>query len=377
MAINFGFSEEQELYRLQIKRFAREVLRPRRQEWDREKKRPEAMVRQAVDLGLLDIEMDHVTRGIMIEEVGYVDFNCALPFLVATEPHELKSLPGLPEEVSRPVREAVQAGRSIVAVGFTEPSGGSNVAGFKSHAVLEGDFWRVNAVKNSISWADADYFIITCRTEEAEKGIWSLSNIFIPKDTEGVSAPRVFDDIGTHGAVRGEVRFEDVRVPANYLIGERGKAYRMMAELFDTNRAYIGLKCIGAAQASVDETVVYAQDRVVMGKPISQYQGISFPLAEAETLLEAARLLCYKILWMRDNGLRHTKEGAMCKWWVPEMTFEVVRKCLTIHGHYGYSSELPFEQRLRDILGWQIGDGTSELSKLMVARAMFTKAGVG
>lgn len=166
-------------------------------------------------------------------------------------------------------------------------------------------------------------------------------------------------------------------VPSDYLVGEPGKAYNLMAELFDTNRAFIGLKCIGAAQASVDETCAYAGGRVVMGNPISKYQGISFPLAEAETMLEAARLLCYKVLWMSDNGTRHTKEGAMCKWWVPELTFEIVRKCLTIHGHYGYTNELPFEQRLRDILGWQIGDGTAEVSKLMVARSMFGKAAVG
>ena len=377
MAISFGFSEEQELYREQIKRFAREELAPRRQEWDQERKTPAPMVQQAVKLGLLDPDMDHVTRGIMIEEVGYADFNSALPFLVATEAHELKSLPGLPEEVSRPVRDEVQAGRAIIAVGFTEPGGGSNVADFKGNAVMEGNQWRINAVKNSVSWADADYFIVTCRTEEAEKGIWSLSNFFVPRETPGVSPPRVWDDIGTHGGTRGTVHFDDVMVPADYMVGERGRAYTLMAELFDTNRAYIGLKCIGAAQASVDETVQYAQDRVVMGKPISQYQGISFPLVEAETMLEAARLLCYKVLWMRDTGRRHTKEGAMCKWWVTEVTFEIVRKCLTIHGHYGYSTELPFEQRLRDILGWQIGDGTSEVSKLMVARAMFGKGGVG
>ncbi|MDP6341933.1 MAG: acyl-CoA dehydrogenase family protein, partial [Alphaproteobacteria bacterium] len=333
MAIGFGFTEEQELYRRQIKRFAREVLIPNRQKWDQERKTPQPMVQQAVQLGLLDPEMDHVTRGIMVEEVGNADFNCALPFLVATEAHELMSLPGLPEEVSRPVRDAVLAGRSIIAVGFTEPGGGSNVADFKSRAELDGNQWRINAVKNSVSWADADYYIVTCRTEEGERNIWSLSNFFVPRDTEGVNAPRIWDDIGTHGGARGEVRFEDVRVPADHLIGERGKAYELMAELFDTNRAYIGLKCIGAAQASVDETCAYAKERVVMGKPISQYQGITFPLVEAETMLEAARLLCYKTLWMRDNGIRHTKEGAMCKWWVPEVTFEIVRKCLTIHGH--------------------------------------------
>lgn len=99
-----------------------------------------------------------------------------------------------------------------------------NVADFKSRAELDGDQWCINAVKNSISWADADYFIITCRTEEAEKGIWSLSNLFVPRDTEGVSAPRMWDDIGTHGGARGTVHFDDVRMPANYLIGERSKA---------------------------------------------------------------------------------------------------------------------------------------------------------
>jgi cyclohexanecarboxyl-CoA dehydrogenase len=173
------------------------------------------------------------------------------------------------------------------------------------------------------------------------------------------------------------VRFDDVRLPADHLVGELGKGYRLVAELFDTNRAYIGLKCIGAAQASVDETCAYAKQRVSMGRPISRYQAISFALAEAETLLEAARLLAYKTLAMRDEGLRNTKEGAMCKWWVPEITMEIVRKCLTFHGHYGYTSALPFEQRLRDILGWQIGDGTAEVSKLLIARAMMGKEAVG
>jgi cyclohexanecarboxyl-CoA dehydrogenase len=377
MAIGFGFSEEQELYRQQIRRFAREEVAPRRQEWDRERKRPEPLVRQAVELGLLSTEMDQVTRGIMIEEIGYADFNCALPFLMTTEAFDLVKLPGVPDDVSQSVRQAVTSGQSVIAVAFTEPTGGSDVGAFKSSAVMEGNQWRINAVKNSISWANADYYIVTCRTEDNSKGLWSLSNIFVPKDTPGVSEPRMWDDMGTHGGPRGAVHFDDVLVPADYLVGERGGAYRLMAQLFDTNRAFIGLKCVGAAQASVDETCAFAQERVVMGNPISSYQGISFPLAEAETMLEAARLLCYKVLWMSDNGMRHTKEGAMCKWWVPELAFEIVRKCLTMHGHYGYTKELPFEQRLRDILGWQIGDGTAEVSKLMVARAMLGREAVG
>jgi cyclohexanecarboxyl-CoA dehydrogenase len=377
MSLNFGFSESQQLYRDQIRRFARTELAPMREQWDRQQQRPQAMVHKALDAGLLDIEMDHVMRGIMIEEVGYADFNCALPFLVTTEPFELNRLDGVPDEVRNPVRQLVREGKTIIAVGFTEPGGGTDVANFQSTAVLDGDEWVINAVKNSLSWADADYFTVTCRTEDRSKGIWSLSNLFVPKDTQGVHPPRLWQDMGTHGAPRGEVRFENVRVPKDHLIGERGRAYVQMAQLFDTNRAYIGLKCIGAAQASIDETCEYAKQRSVMGKPISTYQGVSFPLVEAETRLEAARLLCYKTLWLRDEGLPNSKEGGMCKWWVPELTFDIVRECLTIHGHYGYSDELPFEQRLRDILGWQIGDGTSQVSKLIVARAMLGKEYVG
>ncbi len=348
-----------------------------RERWDRDKERPSALVKKALEAGLLDAEMDHVLRGIMIEEVGYADFNCALPFLVTTEPFELNRLDGVPDDVRNPVRQAVRDGDTIIAVGFTEPGGGTDVANFHSTAVLDGDEWVLNAVKNSLSWADADYYTVTCRTEDDSKGIWSLSNFFVPRATPGVIAPRIWDDLGTHGAERGEVRFENVRVPRNYMVGEQGKAYLQMAQLFDTNRAYIGLKCIGAAQASIDETVEYSKDRVVMGKAISNYQGVSFPLVEAETQLEAARLLCYKTLWLRDQGLPNSKEGGMCKWWVPELTFEIVRQCLTLHGHYGYSSELPLEQRLRDILGWQIGDGTSQVSKLIVARHMFGKGFAG
>ena len=377
MSLNFRFSDSEEMYREQIRRFAKTELAPMRQRWDQKRERPQEMVTKALDAGLLDPDMNHMMRGIMIEEVGYVDFNCALPFLVTTEPFELNRLDGVPDKIRNPVRQAVREGKTIIAVGFTEPESGSDVANFRSTAVLDGDEWVINAVKNSISWANADYFTITCRTEESRKGIWSLSNFFIPKEVKGVKPPRLWDDIGTHGAERGEVRFEDVRIPKDYLIGERGKAYLQMAQLFDTNRAYIGLKCIGAAQASVDETCEFAKQRTVMGKPISGYQGVSFPLVEAETQLEAARLLCYKTLWLRDENLPNSKEGAMCKWWVPEITYEIVRQCLTLHGHYGYSSELPFEQRLRDILGWQIGDGTSQLSKLLVARSMFGKEFAG
>lgn len=375
--LGFAFTEKQEEYRRALRAFSEKTLVPRRKEWDREKKTPWPVVRQAAKAGLLSSDMDFVTKGILVEEVGHFDFNCAMPFLGATLPYELYRLPGIPEQTKQPILDKVRRGETMIAVGFTEPVSGSDMAAFESTAVQEGDGWRLNAVKNSVSWADAEAYIVSCRNEASNAGVWSLSNFLVPRDTPGVCPPEFWDDMGSRGVSRGTVEFRDVRIPLYYVVGELHKGYKLIADFFDTNRAMIALKCVGAAQASVDETCKFAKTRIPMGKSISQYQSISFALAEAETLLEAARLLCYKTLWLADQGIRHTKEGSMCKWWVPEMAFEIVRKCLTMHGHYGYTSDLPFEQRLRDVLGWQIGDGSAEISKLLIARHLMGKDFVG
>lgn len=375
--IDFSFTEEQEMYRAAVRRFAREEVAPRRREWDRERKYPWPLVHRFVELELGDPEMDNVTRGILTEEISYADFNCADAMLRTTLPFALDYLPGVPEDVAKPYTEGLRLGQKLIAYCFTEPGGGSDMAAFTTNAIKDGDEWVVNGCKNSISWANADAYVVTCHTAGKEAGVWALSNIFIPATTPGVSPPQIWDDIGTRGTPRGVVYFDDVRVPLNYMVGEEGRGYQLVAELFDTNRAFIGLKCIGPAQASVDEACEYAKQRTAMGRPLASFQAISFTLAEAQTILEAARLLCYKTLWVADRGERHTVHGAMCKWWVPEVTMEIVRKCLLIHGHYGYTTDLPFEQRMRDILGWQIGDGTAEVSKLIVARSMIGRDLVG
>jgi len=137
---------------------------------------------------------------------------------------------------------------------------------------------------------------------------------------------------------------------------------------FDYSRALIGLQVIAAARASLDEAWSEAGEREAFGRPIGANQGVSFPLAEAETMLTAARLLCYRTLWLRDQGLPHTSEAAMCKWWAPKLAFDVIRECLLVHGHSGYSKDTPHQQRLRDVLGLQIGDGTAQIQKLVIAR---------
>jgi cyclohexanecarboxyl-CoA dehydrogenase len=137
---------------------------------------------------------------------------------------------------------------------------------------------------------------------------------------------------------------------------------------FDYCRALIGLMCLGTAQASLEDAINYAKERKAFGKPIAQFEGVSFPIVEYITQMEAARLLCYKTLWLRDQGLPHTKEGAMCKWRIPRLCVDALHDALLIHGHIGYSDECPQEQRLRDIIGMQIADGTAQTQKIIIIR---------
>ena len=137
---------------------------------------------------------------------------------------------------------------------------------------------------------------------------------------------------------------------------------------FDFSRALIGLQCLAPAAASLAETWPYIVERKAFGSPLAKFEGVTFPLAEAETLLEAARLLCYKTLWLRDQDKPHTAEAAMCKWWGPKLAFEIIQSCLLSHGHAGYSTDSPHQQRMRDVLGLQIGAGTAQIMKMIIAR---------
>ena len=153
-----------------------------------------------------------------------------------------------------------------------------------------------------------------------------------------------------------------------YRVGDEGKGFVQVMQGFDFSRALIGLQCIAVARSCLDETWRFIQDRQAFGRPLAANQGITFPLAELETELEGARLVCLKALWLKARGLPHTREAAMAKWWAPRLAFDIVQQCLLTHGHGGYSTELPFEQRLRDVLGMQIGDGTAQIMKMIIAR---------
>lgn len=158
------------------------------------------------------------------------------------------------------------------------------------------------------------------------------------------------------------------------MIGDEGTGFKQMMGGFDFPRALIGLQCVAPTQVSLDETWSYSLERETFGQPISVNQGVTEPLAVAETQLTAARLLCYKTLWLRDQGRPHTTEAAMCKWWPPQLAFEIIHLCLQLHGHLGYSKDMPFQQRLREVMGLHIGDGTKQIQKMVISRRKLAEA---
>jgi cyclohexanecarboxyl-CoA dehydrogenase len=264
------------------------------------------------------------------------------------------------------------SGDKLIGLCITEPSAGSDMAQLKGRADRRGDCYVINGVKNSVSYLNADVFYVFVRTDPEATGWKGISAFLVPRETPGLSL-EVVEDIGCRAIPRGIARFEDVEVPADAMVGEPGTAFIRISKFFDVNRAVIGLKCVGAALQTLGETVDHAHKRAAFGGPLMSHQAVSFALAEAATLLELARWQCYRVLWMRQQNLPCQREGAMVKWWAPKIAAEVIHKCLLFHGHYGYSKALPIQQRLRDVIGWQIGDGSEEIMKLIITKSLFDR----
>jgi len=316
--------------------------------------------------------LDRLTSGMITEEIARGDFNVAYLQVVGSLVGQILAANARPEVASTWVPKICR-GEEIVGIGLTEPHAGSDAGMPRLRALRDADAWVLDGVKSLSFGRDAAAVVVFARTSEEEVRGKGISAFLVPLDLPGVTR-EAYTDMGTRAVGRGAAHFTDVRIPANHLLGEEGQGFTQVMQGFDFSRALIGLQCIGLAQVTLDETWEYVSRREAFDQPLSKFQGVSFPLAEAETLLSAARLLCYQTLWLKDQGLPHTAQAAMCKWWAPKTAFDVVQNCLLLHGQYGYRTELPLEQRLRDVLGLQIGDGTAQIMKLIIARQKLGRA---
>jgi cyclohexanecarboxyl-CoA dehydrogenase len=372
----FSFTPEQEELARTLRVFARKELAPRSGQWDKSGEFPWEAWRQMGELGLLGLrapaelggsDADLVTTGVAAEEIARGDFSATYGIQLAAFAAEIIGKNGSAEVKERWIPPTTR-GETVIALALTEPGAGSDAAHLTCRAEGAGDGYVVTGEKSGISLAmAAQAAIVFART--AAGGAHGISAFLIPLDLPGV-ARSPLRDLGSHVVGRAVLSFDHVRIPASHRLGAEGTGFRQVMQSFDVNRVLIGLACLGAAQVSLEETMAYVKARQAFGRALARFEGVSFPIAEAATQLEAARWLCYRALWLADGRAPFTTESAMVKAWVPRLAVDTIHQCLLLHGHYGYTDELPFEQRMRDVMGLEIGDGAAAIMKIVVAREL-------
>jgi cyclohexanecarboxyl-CoA dehydrogenase len=375
--LDFTFTEEQNMLINMIRDFGvKEKLAETYKERVKSETIPPELMKKVADLGLMAMNIpeeyggfprDAVTNGIVIEELS--KFADDASWLVFNN-YGLAGIVGLAcEEIRKEWLPAMASGEKIVCMGATEAEAGSDLANLKATFRKDGDYYILNGEKNRVTFAPQGHAIMVLA--KADPASRRITPFLVPYDLPGISIAKI-RDIGCEPTGGGIVSLEDVKLPKKYLLGdEEGKGFQATMRAFDCLRAFGSLQSLAKAEVTVQETIEYAKQRVQFGKPISKFQGTSFRVAEAATQIELGRWICYRVLWMRDHGLPHRKESAMAKWWVPRMCFNVIHECLLIHGHYGFSKDLPIEQRLRDSILTELGDGTAEIMKLIISRELF------
>jgi alkylation response protein AidB-like acyl-CoA dehydrogenase len=265
------------------------------------------------------------------------------------------------------------AGEVIGAYGLTEPGAGSDAGGTRTTARREetpdGDSWVIDGGKRFITNAgQAATYVVTAKTGETAKGDPEITAFIVPSSTPGFSIGRLEDKLGLHASATGELRFDGARIPATNLLGERGDGFRMFLKILDGGRISIGALAVGLAQAALDASIPYAQTREQFGRPIGTFQGVAFMVADMATEIEAARSMVWKAAWLKDQGRDYGLVAAEAKLFASEVSSRATNAAIQIHGGYGYVTDYPVERFMRDAKLTEIGEGTSQIQRLVIAR---------
>ncbi|MEZ5211045.1 acyl-CoA dehydrogenase family protein [Gordonia sp. PP30] len=378
--MDYGFDDEQELFRTEMARWAGKVLAPHYQDDDKAARLRGQQVTDMAGMGLTGLripeeyggqEASAVIAGIAAEEVGRADFNAGY-LIINTALISDIIVRNATQRQKRDWLPGIASGATVPCIMITEPGHGTDAASLALRAEETENGWRLTGEKTSITLGmAADKAVVLART--GGPGARGVSAFWVDMDAPGISRS-AFDDLGSRAIGRASIFFDDVEVGRDRLIGEPGGGFVSVMEGFDYSRAIIGLLCLGAAQQSLDEALDWARDREAFGQPIGRFQGVSFPLAEAATYLAGARHICYEALWRKDEDLEHSAQAAMAKFWAPKLSVDVIHQCLLTLGHIGYSTEHKVGQRLRDVIGLEIGDGTAQVSKLVISRNLLGRS---
>lgn len=377
--MDFQLTSEQQMWRQAVHDFVAREVKPKAREVDETEEFNWEATRKMGPLGLLGLNIpeeyggsgvDPISAAIAIEELGW---GCGSTALAIAAHNGLGCAPlalfGNPEQKSRFLPPVASGKGGLAALALTEPGAGSDLKGGVSlRARREADEWVLDGSKMWCTNASIADFIVTLARTNPQGGAHSLSLIVVPTQTPGLYIAPPEKKMGLKGSPTSAVTYEGVRVPAEYLLGNEGAGLKQTLAVLDGGRIGIAALSVGLAQAAFEEAVRYAKERRTFGHAIAEHQGISWKLAEGATQIQAARLMVYFAAWLKSQGQPFTKEAAMAKMFASEMAEQVCREAIQVHGGYGYSREYPVERIYRDARLMTIGEGTSEIQRLVIAR---------
>lgn len=381
--MNYELSEEQKMIQSMVREFANDVIRPRAMEIDVEAKFPEDIFEEMGKLGMLGIPFpeeyggsggDTISYALAVEEVGRACGSTGLSYAAAV------SLGATPiymfgtEEQKQEYLVPLASGKALGSFGLTEPNAGSDAGGTQTTAVVDGDEFVINGEKSFITNASfARSLIVTAVTGKDDRGKNIISAIIVPTDTPGVTITSNYDKMGVRGSDTAQIVLEDVRVPTANLLGDPQAGFKQFLSTLDGGRISIGALSVGIAQDALDKALAYAKEREQFGKPISSFQAVQFQLADMAMEVELARNAVLKAAWLKDQGKPFTKEAAIAKLYASETAVRNAERAVQIHGGYGYMREYEVERLMRDAKLLVIGEGTSEIQRIVISRQLGAK----
>lgn len=377
--MNFELTDEQKQFREVVHDFVAKEVKPRARHTDEAAEFNWPAAKKMGPLGLLGLEVpeeyggaavDAISAAIAVEELGW---GCGSTALAISAHNGLALGPivryGNEEQKSKWLPYLTSGANKLGCLALTEPGAGSDLkGGVQTAAVKEGDSWIIDGAKMWMTNASiSDLMVVLCRTDRNESNN-SLSHVLVPSNTPGIHIGPAEKKMGLKGSPTHAVTFEEVQVPLENVLGREGYGLQQTLATLDSGRVGIGALSVGLAQAAYEEAVRYAKERHTFGKPIAEHQAIQWMIADAATEIQAARLMVYWAAWLKGQKRPFAKEAAMAKLFASEVSERVCRNAVQVHGGYGYSSEFPVERMYRDTRLMTIGEGTSEIQRLVIAR---------
>jgi alkylation response protein AidB-like acyl-CoA dehydrogenase len=377
--MDFDLNDSQRELQRMVRDFCEREVKPRAAKWDKEERFPKEIIGQLGELGLLGMsvpeefggaQLDTVSIAVVVEEIARYDGSLALTVASHNGLGTSHLLKFGSDELRRKYIPDIAAGRKLAAWGLTEPGSGSDAAGMRTTATRDGDRWVLNGSKMFITQGSVgDVFVVLALTdpERRQKGITAF---LLEKSMKGFTQRPLHGKLGMRSSDTAELVFEDVRVPDSHRIGEVGGGFIDTLKILDKGRITIGALSVGLARGALEESIAYAKERHAFGKPIADFQALRWMMADMATEIDAARLLVHRAAVLCDQGKPYTSEAAMGKLFASEAACRAAAHGVQIHGGYGFTSEFLVERIYRDVKLCTIGEGTSEIQRLVIAREL-------